>query len=67
MINKDIKLAMRYVVLGCAMYMAWFVIQPGYAVSIKDIGEVPIAAIYASVFGCVTLLINKSMATKVDE
>ncbi len=65
--RSDIKVTARYVVLALIMYMAWFVIQPGYAQSIKDVGEVAVAAIYGSVFGALTLVLKANWETKVEK
>lgn len=62
--RKDIKLLVRYVVLGYFMYLAWELVQPEYANKIKDIGEIAISAIYGSVFGALTFVLKSHFETK---
>ena len=67
MSRADIKLIVRYIVLGFIAYMGWYIIQPEYAVAIKDVGEIAIAAIYGSVFGGLTLALQKHFDTKIEK
>ena len=65
--RSDIKLLVRYIVLGYFMYLAYRLIQPEYANDIKDIGEIATSAIYGSVFGALTFIIKGHFETKVSE
>lgn len=65
--NPNVKLFARYVVLGYFMYLAWELVQPGYANQIKDIGEIATSAIYGSVFGALTFIIKSHFETKVAD
>ena len=64
--RTDIKLLVRYVVLGYFMYLAYDLVQPEYANKIKDIGEIATSAIYGSVFGALTFIIKSHFETKVS-
>ena len=65
--RSDIKLLVRYIVLGYFMYLAYRLIQPEYANNIKDIGEIATSAIYGSVFGALTFVIKSHFDTRVSE
>lgn len=68
MLNKEnVKLFARYVVLGYFMYLAYILVQPGYANDIKDIGEIATSAIYGSVFGALTFIMRAHFETKVEK
>ena len=61
-----VKLSARYVVIGFVMYLAWFVVQPGYAEQLKNVGEVAVATIYASIFGALTIVIKGNFDSKIN-
>ena len=65
--KSDIKLAVRYIVLGFFMYLAYKMTSSEYANSIKDVGEVAVSAIYGSVFGALTFIIKGHFETKVEK
>ena len=66
MSRADLKLSVRYVVLGFIMYLAWYVIQPGYANQVKEVGEVAVAAIYGSIYGCMSWVLKEHFNTSID-
>ena len=65
--RSDIKLLVRYIVLGYFMYLAYRLIQPEYANDIKDIGEIATSAIYGSVFGALTFVMKGHMDTTIQK
>ena len=67
LIVSKIKLTARYVVLGFFMYLAYTMVQPGYANAIAKVGEIATSAMYGSVFGALTLIIKSHFETKVGE
>jgi|SaaInl8_200m_RNA_FD_contig_31_2810581_length_720_multi_7_in_0_out_0_1 hypothetical protein len=64
MTEKKVKIVARYVLLGFFMYLAYVITGSGYANEIKDVGEIAVSAIYASVFGALTLVIKSHFETK---
>jgi len=63
MSNGTVKLIARYLVLVFFMYLANMIVQPGYANSIKDIGEIAVSAIYTSVFGVLGWVVKSNWST----
>ena len=64
--KETVKLGSRYIVLTFFMYLAYTIVQPVYANSIKDIGEIATSAIYTSVFGALTFILKSHFETKVE-
>jgi len=60
------KLVLRYLVIGFIMYLAWLIVQPGYAKALEGIGEIGIGAIYTSVFGALTFVLKSNFETKIS-
>lgn len=63
----NIKMGTRYIVLGFFMYLAYQIVQPGYANAIKGIGEIATSAIYGSIFGALTFILKSHFETKAEE
>jgi len=61
-----IKLGLRYIVIGFVMYLAWTIVQPGYAKELAGIGEIGIGAIYTSVFGALTFVMKSNFEQKIE-
>jgi len=58
--KEDVKLALRYIVIGFVMYLSYTVVQPGYIKYLSGIGDIAIGAIYTSVFGALTFVMKSN-------
>lgn len=63
MSKTDIKVIARYMIIVYFGYLSYTIIQPEYANSIKDIGEVAIGAIYGSIFGVLGWVVKSNWST----
>ena len=63
----QVKLVARYIVLGFFMYLAYMMVQPGYANAIAKAGEIATSAMYGSVFGALTMIVKSHFETRIGE
>jgi len=61
--KADIKVVVRYIIIGFFMYLAWDITRPAYIQQMKGIGEVAIASVYTSVFGVLGWVVKSNWGT----
>jgi len=64
MTRADIKQAIRYIVLTCLLLLAYKVVTPEYLQYLKELSDVVAAAVIASVYGALTLVLKANFETK---
>ena len=64
MTKADIKQGIRYVILACLMVLAYKVVTPEYLIYLKELSDVVAAAVIASVYGALTLVLKSNFETK---
>jgi len=67
MLRTDVKLIMRYVTVVFFLYLAWYILQPKFLTSVKDIGDIGIGAIYTSILGSAAWIIKANWSTSMDK
>jgi len=65
--RKDLKLAMRYLVLLFFMYLAYTIVSPVWIRDVKNTDPMTINVIVGAVFGALTLIIKEHFTTKVSD
>lgn len=65
--RSDIKIGGRYVVIICNMYFSWFILQPSFINSIKELGDLGIGAIYTSILGSLAYIVRVNWSTAPSE
>jgi len=67
MSKKDIKIAVRYIVIFYFLYLSWNMTRPEYMDNLKDYSEILLSVIYGSVFGTLGWIVKSNWTTTPDK
>lgn len=65
--RSDIKLIVRYIIIGYLMYLCWYVIQPSTLNMLKGVPDVVGSVIIGSPYGAFTLVLKAHFDSKIDK
>lgn len=67
MIEHNIKIIARYIVVVFFLWLAWDITRPEYLQEVKNLGEIASSSVYASVFGVLGWVVKSNWSTKPNE
>jgi len=65
--KQDIKLTVRYIVLGFIMYLAYRVTSAEYIISLKDVNSTTLQVVVGAIFGALTMITGKHFSESIDK